>query len=78
MGACDVCNEDASFETGTYYTANEFRKLVAKGYRPAGAFLKVVKAFGQSEDQAIETWKRGIVRSTTTGLVLPCFRGRIR
>jgi lysophospholipase len=59
MGTCDVCNEETSFETGTTYTAEEFRKLVSKGFKPedgAGraAVLALAKATSLSEHQAYE------------------------
>jgi len=57
MAICDVCNEEASYETGTCYTAREFRLLVSQGFMPedgaarAGVQL-VAKLSGVSERQA--------------------------
>jgi hypothetical protein len=67
MASCDVCNEEASSETGTRYTGKEFQKLLSKGFKPEGGtggagLLAIAKAGGASERQAIELWKQECAR----------------
>jgi hypothetical protein len=58
-GHCDVCNEEASLESGTCYTAEEFRKLVSNGFGPDGEIIRaalqsLAEQAGQSEQAAID------------------------
>jgi hypothetical protein len=75
MAICDVCNEEASLEAGTCYTAEEFRRVVSKGFKPEGAFWvalgAVMKDQGISERQRLENWKLQVRESTTGWFLCP-------
>jgi uncharacterized RDD family membrane protein YckC len=70
MQNCDVCNSPTSWESGTAYTADEFRQLVAKGFGPSEAMVARMTLFGISREQAIAQWKHGLVAQSTTGWLL--------
>jgi uncharacterized membrane protein YhaH (DUF805 family) len=63
MVACDVCSASTSWETGTAYTADEFRRLVHLGFEPP----QQVIALGSA---AVNGWKNGLVANSDTGWLL--------
>jgi formylglycine-generating enzyme required for sulfatase activity len=75
MAICDVCNQTMSLESGTGYTAEEFRTLVSRGFRPEGgthvALMAVAKGFGYSEQMLTELWKLQVRDSATGWLLCP-------
>jgi hypothetical protein len=70
MSVCDVCNASTSFAEGTTYTADEFRRLVAKGFQPPASMFALTGAFGMSQKDALEGWRRGLVATSTTDWLL--------
>src|SRR3990170_1146881 len=70
MTNCDVCNSPTTWESGTAYTPDEFRQLVAKGFGPSDEMVSRMTLFGISREQAIAQWKRGLVAQSTTGWLL--------
>lgn len=63
MGNCDVCNGYTTWETGTAYTADEFRTIVRMGFEPPPS----IKMLGPA---AVQGWKTGLVANSTTGWLL--------
>jgi hypothetical protein len=70
MGICDVCGGISSYEEGTVYTADEFRKVVAKGLGPDESFIKQMNLHGLTNQQAVSQWKNDLVRRSTTDWML--------
>lgn len=60
---CDVCNRPTSWETGTGYTADEFRDVVGRGFEPDEALLH-------------HAAERGISRAVATRQCSPAWAGR--
>jgi hypothetical protein len=69
MPICDVCNEEASHESGTHFTKQEIFQLAGKGFAPEGAGRKALMAFararGVSEQKAIQYWRLVTVLDST-------------
>lgn len=63
MGNCDVCNGYTSWESGTAYTADEFRAIVRMGFEPPPSITLLGPA-------AVQGWKTGLVANSTTGWLL--------
>lgn len=82
MVICDVCNETMSLESGTGYTADEFRKLVSEGFRPEGetnaVMMTVAKGIGYSADVFTELWKLQVRDSQTGWLLCPSCAAKAR
>jgi len=70
MPACDMCCSPTTWETGTGYTAAEFRKMVSQGLGPHETTLALSEAMGMPRHQAISQWKDGLVAQSTTGWLL--------
>jgi hypothetical protein len=71
MSVCDVCNASTSFATGTTFTADEFRRKVARGFRPSRSDLhSYIAMLGLSEQQAYESWKNTLVATNNTDWLL--------
>src|SRR5258708_7016705 len=52
---CDHCNQQASFVTGTYFTANEFLTLLQKGLQPHQSVFIVTQLSGISKEALVAT-----------------------
>ncbi len=78
MATCDVCNATTSPEEGTVYSADEFRRLVAKGFTPDLATMSILPGLtGLSQQQWLAAWKQGLVaQSTTAWLLCPACAAR--
>ena len=67
MGICDVCNRPTPSGGGTWYTADEFRQIVTKGFEPDGILINnMITMFGISKQQAVAQWKGGLVSQSKT------------
>ena len=72
MAVCDVCGASTSWEAGTAYTADEFRRIVRMGFEPDFK----VQMLGPA---AVSSWKNGLVANSTTGwLLCPTCAARAR
>jgi len=67
---CDVCSRPTSWETGTGYTADEFRDMVGRGFEPDEALLHHASERGISPAVATRQWKDDVVARATTGWLL--------
>jgi hypothetical protein len=63
MGTCDVCNSSTSWEEGTAYTADEFRRIVRMGFEPPSHLIMFLP-------NGLSGWKNGLVANSTTGWLL--------
>lgn len=63
MANCDICGGMTAWGTGTTYTADEFRMIVAMGFRPDRKVVMMGPA-------AVQGWINGLVASSTTGWLL--------
>jgi hypothetical protein len=68
---CDVCGATTSWEQGTAYTADEFRRLVALGFEPDRASVaSAVAKSGMAREDYLRHWKGDLVARCTTGWML--------
>lgn len=70
MPICDMCSSPTTWETGTGYTAAEFRRMVSQGLGPHESTLDLSEAMGMPRSEAISQWKNGLVAQSTTGWLL--------
>ena len=69
MATCDTCNAETTWEVGTAYTADEFRRLVSMGYVSDGPAIKMYSMI-MSREEAIAMWKNGLVAQSSTPWLL--------
>lgn len=65
MEICDVCNSEIFDHAGELYTAEDFRRIVARGFIPPSGVIEMLRSLpghGTSTyEQLVYAWRRGIV-----------------
>jgi hypothetical protein len=70
MSNCDVCDEEAFFATGTYYTVNEFVDLIRNGFELPERNVRTAAAMGISKEMLLASLPPAITSTSATGWLL--------
>ena len=67
---CDVCSASLSRSEGTPYSADEFQRLVSKGFEPdENTLTRMMRIAGISQEQVVAQWQEFVARSETGWLL---------
>lgn len=70
MENCDSCNKETSFETGTYYSSDEFVALIRNGFMPEQSMIKLAAAYGIPNQNLIASLPQEISSASPAGWLL--------